>query len=89
MVDAVHGMQQLDEHHEAQEQVGFADRLLLSKTDLVSIEAVQTLSARIRQINPRASIKPVDDGLHLNEKGNMRLAEAIDLTRLQGSACRR
>ena len=30
VVDAVHGMQQLDEHHEALEQVGFADRILLS-----------------------------------------------------------
>ncbi len=62
VVDAVHGMQQLDEHHEAQEQVGFADRLLLSKTDLVSADAVQTISARIRQINPRAPIKHVDFG---------------------------
>ena len=35
MVDAKHGDQQLDEHREAQEQVGFADRILLSKTDLV------------------------------------------------------
>ena len=62
VVDAVHGMQQLDEHHEAQEQVGFADRLLLSKTDLVNVEEVQILSARIRQINPRAPIKQVDFG---------------------------
>lgn len=62
VVDAVHGMQQLDEHHEAQEQVGFADRLLLSKTDLVNVEAVQKLSARLRQINPRAPIKQVDFG---------------------------
>ena len=44
VVDAVHGMQQLDEHHEALEQVGFADRILLSKTDLVTDEAVQALS---------------------------------------------
>ena len=36
IVDAVHAQQQLDEHHEAQEQVGFADRILLSKTDLVA-----------------------------------------------------
>jgi G3E family GTPase len=30
MVDARHAMAQLDEHHEAQEQVGFADRVLIS-----------------------------------------------------------
>src|SRR5712664_1615450 len=34
VVDAKHAPQQLDEFHEAQEQVGFADRILLSKTDL-------------------------------------------------------
>ncbi|MDP3088371.1 MAG: GTP-binding protein [Methylotenera sp.] len=62
VVDAVHGMQQLDEHHEALEQVGFADRVLLSKTDLVSPEAVQTMTARLRQINPRAPIKAVHFG---------------------------
>jgi G3E family GTPase len=62
VVDAVHGMQQLDEHHEALEQVGFADRILLSKTDLVSPEAVQAITARVRQMNPRAPIKQVHFG---------------------------
>jgi len=62
VVDAVHGMQQLDEHHEALEQVGFADRILLSKTDLVAPEAVQAITARLRQINPRAPIKNVHFG---------------------------
>src|SRR6266404_5390069 len=38
IVDAKHAPQQLDEFHEAQEQVGFADRLLLSKTDLTDEE---------------------------------------------------
>ncbi|MFV1921700.1 MAG: CobW family GTP-binding protein [Methylotenera sp.] len=62
VVDAVHGMQQLDEHHEALEQVGFADRVLLSKTDLVSPEAVQAITTRVRQMNPRAPIKHVHFG---------------------------
>lgn len=62
VVDAVHGMQQLDEHHEALEQVGFADRILLSKTDLVSPEAVQAITNRVRQMNPRAPIKQVHFG---------------------------
>lgn len=62
VVDAVHGMQQLDEHHEALEQAGFADRILLSKTDLVSPESVQTMTARLRKINPRAPIKNVHFG---------------------------
>jgi G3E family GTPase len=38
VVDARHAMEQLDQHEEAQRQVGFADKLLLSKTDLVSEE---------------------------------------------------
>lgn len=62
VVDAVHGMQQLDEHHEALEQVGFADRLLLSKTDLVTPEAVKAITTRVRQMNPRAPIKQVHFG---------------------------
>ena len=38
MVDARHALQQLDEHHEAQEQVGFADRILITKTDLAAAD---------------------------------------------------
>jgi len=62
VVDAVHGMQQLDEHHEALEQVGFADRILLSKTDLVTSEKVRDITTRVRQVNPRAPIKHVHFG---------------------------
>ncbi len=62
IVDAVHGMQQLDEHHEALEQVGFADRILLSKTDLVTQEETQAITSRVRQMNPRAPIKQVHFG---------------------------
>lgn len=56
IVDAKHGMQQLDEREEAQRQVGFADRILLSKTDLCSPEEVAQLTARLKRINPRAPI---------------------------------
>ncbi|WP_153111310.1 CobW family GTP-binding protein [Propionivibrio limicola] len=59
LVDAVHAMRQLDEHDQAQEQVGFADRLLLSKTDLVDAEQIETLSQRLHAINPRADIQAV------------------------------
>jgi G3E family GTPase len=62
IVDAKHGMQQLDEQEEAQRQVGFADKLFLSKTDLVSAEDVETLVARIKRINPRAPISKSDFG---------------------------
>jgi len=56
LVDAVHAPQQMLEHHEAQEQVGFADRIVLTKTDLVSMNDVLTLKARLMRMNPRAAI---------------------------------
>jgi G3E family GTPase len=62
LVDAKHAPTQLDEFHEAQEQVGFADRILLSKTDLVEADAVEALRTRLAQMNPRAPIRPVHFG---------------------------
>jgi G3E family GTPase len=62
VVDAKHAETQLDEFHEAQEQVGFADRILMSKTDLVDDAEVKSLTARIRRMNPRAPVKPVHFG---------------------------
>jgi G3E family GTPase len=62
VVDAKHAGQQLDDFHEAQEQVGFADRILLSKSDLVSEADRDRLSARLRHINPRAPVRPVNFG---------------------------
>ncbi|RST50407.1 CobW family GTP-binding protein [Variovorax sp. MHTC-1] len=56
LVDAKHAMAQLDEHHEAQEQVGFADRILISKSDLVSTDEVRDLEHRLKRMNPRAPI---------------------------------
>jgi G3E family GTPase len=54
VVDAKHAQQQLDHHDEARQQVGFADRVLLSKSDLVSEEETTALMARLRRMNPRA-----------------------------------
>src|SRR5438874_1105586 len=61
-----------DEFHEAQEQVGFADRILMSKTDLVSENEIENLSKRIKKMNPRARIKRV----HF---GNAPLDEVLDI----------
>jgi G3E family GTPase len=72
LVDAKHAPQQLDEFHEAQEQVGFADRILMSKTDLVPSDEVEKLSQRIRKMNPRAPIKHV----HF---GNAPINEVLDI----------
>src|SRR5687768_7845643 len=72
LVDAKHAPKQLDEFHEAQEQVGFADRILMSKTDLVSESEVENLSKRLKRMNPRAPIKKV----HF---GNAPLNEVLDI----------
>jgi len=62
VVDARHAMQQLDEHEEAQRQIGFADKLLLSKADLVTEQEITQLSVRLKRINPRAPILRCDFG---------------------------
>src|SRR3981189_770411 len=72
LVDAKHAPKQLDEFHEAQEQVGFADRILLSKTDLVSEDEIENLSKRLKKMNPRAPIKKVDFG-------NASIDEVLDI----------
>jgi G3E family GTPase len=62
VVDAKHGQKQLDEHDEARRQVGFADRILVSKTDLVAEDDARALMQRLRQMNPRAQQKKVHFG---------------------------
>jgi G3E family GTPase len=62
VVDAKHGQRQLDEHDEARAQVGFADRILLSKTDLVAEPELADLTDRLRDMNPRAHQKKVHFG---------------------------
>ena len=63
VVDAKHAQKQLDEHDEARRQVAFADRILVSKTDLVDDEAkVGELMKRLRQMNPRAHKSKVHMG---------------------------
>ena len=62
VVDAKHAPKQLDDFREAQEQVGFADRILMSKTDLVTDEDVKALIERLKYMNPRAPVKKVHFG---------------------------
>ncbi len=60
LVDAVHAAQQLDNYSVAQSQIGYADRLLLSKTDIAPDTAA--LEERLQRINARAPILPVVQG---------------------------
>jgi G3E family GTPase len=72
VVDAKHGHATLDTQPEAQSQVGFADRILLSKTDLVDAGEIESLRARLVRMNPRAPIRPV----HM---GQVPLSEILDV----------
>ncbi len=72
LVDAVHAPQQLNQRQEARRQIGFADQIFLSKTDLVGAEDTDALIHRIKHMNPRAPIKAV----HF---GEVPLAEVLDL----------
>ena len=62
LVDAKHAQQQLDERQEARRQIGFADRIFISKTDLVAPQELQALMHRIAHMNPRAPQKAVHFG---------------------------
>jgi G3E family GTPase len=62
LVDAKHGPSTLTAERQARAQVGFADRLLVSKTDLVSEAQVRALTDRLAGMNARASIERVERG---------------------------
>ena len=62
LVDAKHGDQQLNDRQEARRQVGFADRIFISKTDLVEPSTVDALIHRIKHMNPRAPQTRVNFG---------------------------
>ena len=80
LVDAKHAANQLNDRQEARRQVGFADQIFISKTDLVAKDEVDALMHRLKHMNPRAPqtavhfgevpIKDVFDlrGFNLNTK---------------------
>ena len=72
LVDAKHATQQLNDRQEARRQVGFADQLFISKTDLVAKEETDALMHRLKHMNPRAPMKAV----HFGEVG---LSDVFDL----------
>ncbi len=56
VVDAKHLLGEIDQAHEAQEQLAFADTIILNKVDLVEEEDIAAVEERIRRLNPTASI---------------------------------
>jgi G3E family GTPase len=72
LVDAKHAEGQLDTRQEARRQVGFADQIFISKTDLVAKDEVDALIHRLKHMNPRAPQRAV----HF---GEVALSEVFDL----------
>ena len=72
LVDAKHAAVQLNDRQEARRQVGFADQIFISKTDLVLPAEVDALMHRLKHMNPRAPQKAV----HF---GDVALSEVFDL----------
>ena len=73
VADAFHLTAQLGEHHEAEEQIAFADVVLLNKTDLVDASGLGSIEKRIQKINPFAKVirtarceAPLEEILGLN-----------------------
>ncbi len=71
VVDAKHIHLRLEDAPEAQEQIAFADVILLNKTDLVSAEELAAVERRIRAINPTAQI-------HRTKKSEIALDRILD-----------
>ena len=72
LVDAKHAPQQLNDRQEARRQVGFADQIFISKSELVSPEELDALTHRLKHMNPRAPIQTA----HF---GEVPLAKVLDL----------
>jgi G3E family GTPase len=54
-IDAMYGLQQLEEHSEARKQAAVADVLLLTKTDIATTEQTAALKEKLIAINPGAT----------------------------------
>jgi G3E family GTPase len=72
LVDAKHAQGQLDTRQEARRQIGFADQIFISKSDLVDDATVDALIHRVKHMNPRAPQRKVNFG-------EVPIAEVFDL----------
>jgi G3E family GTPase len=70
VTDAKHLLEQINRALEAQEQLAFADVVLVNKVDLVDEGSLATVERRIRNINPYATI-------HRTERGGIDLAKVL------------
>ncbi|MCO4315552.1 GTP-binding protein [Phyllobacterium sp. 21LDTY02-6] len=71
LVDAKHLPLRLKDSREAEDQIAFADVVLLNKTDLVDAKELAAVEATVRAINPHAVI-------HRTERAGIDLAKVLD-----------
>jgi G3E family GTPase len=71
LVDAKHLPLRLKDSREAEDQIAFADVVVLNKTDLVTLEELRDVEATVRAINPSAKI-------HRTERSRVELTEVLD-----------
>ena len=82
-VDAVNGAATLERHPEAAKQVAVADRLLITKTDLVSDEAARRLGRRLDHLAPTVEQIVARDGeVDLELFASLPADAASDVTRI-------
>jgi G3E family GTPase len=72
LVDAKHAANQLNDRQEARRQVGFADQIFISKSDLVAKDEVDALIHRLKHMNPRAPMRTANFG-------DVKISEVFDL----------
>lgn len=82
LVDAKHLPLRLKDSKEAEDQIAFADVIVLNKTDLVNEQELRDVEAAVRAINPSARIhKTQRSGVDLKEvldRGAFDLQRALD-----------
>lgn len=71
VVDARHVEARLEDSHEAEEQIAFADVILLNKTDLVDGQELERVRQRVRSINCHAR-------MHETQNCNVALEEVLE-----------
>ncbi|WP_102958667.1 CobW family GTP-binding protein [Mangrovicella endophytica] len=70
LVDAKHLPLRLKDSREAEDQIAFADVVVINKADLVSPEEIAVIEATVRRINPHAVI-------HRTERAKVPLAKVL------------
>ena len=83
LVDARHIVEHIDDSEEAQEQIAFADVILLNKIDLVTHRELDRLEARIRTMNAAARVYRTRDAVidldHVLNIGGFDLKRALEM----------